>query len=337
MYRRFLPLLLAPLLLLGSLAAAPGSAAANIFDPHSPSGESIAWLFWLVLGISGIIFLIIEVALITFAIRYRQRGEAGEPRQIFGNRRMELLWTGIPAATLAIVFGIMVATMHSVAASPVDDANTLTINVVGHQWWWEYDYPGQHFVAANELHIPAGQTIHLRLGSADVIHDFWVPQLGRKMDMIPGQTNDLWLRADTTGTYLGACAEYCGAEHAWMRLRVVAESPEDFAAWVAGQQQGEPPIAGDAAHGRDLFFNGAGNCTSCHAIAGTSAKARVGPDLTHVGGRATIGAGVLTNTPENMARWLKDPQAVKPGNRMPDLRLSDDEVRALAAYLETLK
>jgi cytochrome c oxidase subunit 2 len=340
MYRRFFPLLIAFLLVLAALPLAGDAAAASIFDPHSPSGTAIARLFWLVLGISAIVFIVVEVALIAFAVRYRQRGEAGEPRQIFGNRRMELLWTGIPAVTLAIVFVIMVATMRGVSAGPANDPNALTIEVIGHQWWWEYRYPGQQFVTANELHLPAGQTVHLRLGSADVIHDFWVPQLGRKMDLIPGQTNDLWVQVDAPGVYAGSCAEYCGAQHAGMRLRVVADTPTDFAAWVAGQQRGEPSASGDTAaiaRGRELFFQGAGNCASCHAIAGTTAKGNVGPDLSHVGGRATLAAGVITNTPDTMQRWLLNPQAIKPGNRMPNLRLSEGDAHDLAAYLESLK
>lgn len=337
MYRRFFPLFVAFLLVLAALPLAGDAAAASIFDPHSPSGTAIARLFRLVLGLSAIVFIVVEVALLACTIRYRQRGEAGEPRQIFGNRRLELLWTGIPALTLAIVFGIMVATMRGVAAGPANDPNTLTIDVIGHQWWWEYRYPDRHFVTANELHLPAGQSVHLRLGSADVIHDFWVPQLGRKMDLIPGQTNDLWIQVDDPGIYAGSCAEYCGAQHAGMRLRVVVESPPDFANWVAGQQGGEPQLTGATERGRTLFFQGQGNCTSCHAIAGTAAKGNVGPDLSHVGSRATLAAGVITNTPDTMQRWLVNPQAVKPGNRMPNLRLNEGDARDLAAYLESLK
>ena len=335
---RFMLFLALPLLLLAALPLAQGAAAASIFNPHSPSGSSIATLFWIVFGIAAVIFVIVEVALITFTIRYRRRGdEAGEPRQIFGKRRLELRWTGIPALTLAIVFGIMVVTMRGVEAGPVNDPNTLTIEVIGHQWWWEYRYPNQHFVTANELHLPAGQPVHLLLTSADVIHDFWVPELGRKMDMIPGQTNDLWVRVDTPNVYTGSCAEYCGLQHAGMRLRVVAETPDSFAAWVAGQQRGEPPLSGDAAHGRTLFFQSQADCASCHAIDGTTAKGNVGPNLTHVGGRTMLAANVLPNSPDNMVRWLLNPQAIKPGNRMPNLRLSDDDARDLAAYLESLK
>lgn len=335
---RFMLFLALSLLLLAALPLAQGAAAASIFDTHSPSGASIATLFWIVFGIAAVIFVGVEVALIAFTIRYRQRGnETGEPRQIFGNRRLELLWTGIPALTLAIVFGLMVVTMRGVGAGPVNDPNALTIEVIGHQWWWEYRYPDQKLVTANELHLPVGQPVHLRLRSDDVIHDFWVPALGRKMDLIPGQTNDLWVQADSPAVYTGSCAEYCGLQHAGMRLRVVADTPDDFAAWVAGQQRGEPPLSGDAAHGRTLFFQSQANCVSCHAIDGTTARGTVGPNLTHVGGRAMLAANIITNTPDNMVRWLLNPQVVKPGNRMPNLRLSDDDARDLAAYLESLK
>jgi len=334
---RFMPFLALPLLLLAALPLAQGTAAASIFDTHSPSGSSIATLFWIVFGIAAVIFVGVEVALIAFAIRYRQRGEAGEPRQIFGNRRLELLWTGIPALTLAIVFGIMVFTMRGVEAGPVNDPNALTIEVIGHQWWWEYRYPEQKFVTANELHLPVGRPVHLRLRSDDVIHDFWVPALGRKMDLIPGQTNDLWVQVDSPDVYTGSCAEYCGLQHAGMRLRVFADTPDDFAAWVVGQQRGEPQVSGDAAQGRTLFFQSQANCVSCHAIDGTTARGNVGPNLTHVGGRTMLAANIITNTPDNMVRWLLNPQVVKPGNRMPNLRLSEHDARDLAAYLESLK
>ncbi len=334
---RFMLFLALPLLLLAALPLAQGAAAASIFDTHSPSGSSIATLFWIVFGIAAVIFVGVEVALIAFTIRYRQRGEEGEPRQIFGNRRLELLWTGIPALTLAIVFGIMVVTMRGVEAGPVNDPNALTIEVIGHQWWWEYRYPDQKVVTANELHLPVGQPVHLRLRSDDVIHDFWVPALGRKMDLIPGQTNDLWVQADSPDVYTGSCAEYCGLQHAGMRLRVFADTPDDFAAWVVGQQRGEPPLSGAAAHGRTLFFQSQANCVSCHVIDGTTARDNVGPNLTHVGGRTMLAANILSNTPDNMVRWLLNPQVVKPGNRMPNLHLSENDARDLAAYLESLK
>jgi cytochrome c oxidase subunit 2 len=191
-------------------------------------------------------------------------------------------------------------------------------------------------VTANEIHLPVGKRMLLQLEGGDVIHDFWVPQLGRKMDMIPGHTNWLWVEPTQTGTFLGACAEYCGAEHAWMRIRVIVQPQAEFDAWLRQQTQAAvTPTGGDAAQGAMLFQQQ--TCASCHAVAGTGANAQVGPNLTHFGGRDTIAAGVLDNTPDNLAKWLKDPQSVKPGSHMPDLQLTNDQIRALVAYLEAQK
>jgi cytochrome c oxidase subunit 2 len=317
--------------------AAPVSAASfPVFDPRSARAGEIVTLTWIVLGFVALVFVLTETALIYAIIRYRQRGEAGEPRQIVGNRALEIVWTAIPALILLLVFVLTVRAMVNIHAAPVQ-AGTLTVVVTGHQWWWEYRYPDLGIVTANELHIPAGQTVRLRLVSADVIHSFWAPQLGRKMDLVPGKTNELYLAADQPGTYDGACAEFCGAQHAWMRLRVIADLPDRFAAWVEQQRQPAAAPSGVAEQGRQLFLQGSGNCAACHTIAGTGAAGQVGPDLTHVGSRQTLGAGVLPNTPEAMARWLRNPQAVKPDSLMPNPRLTEDEVRALTAYLDGLR
>ncbi|MEZ4616530.1 MAG: c-type cytochrome [Caldilineaceae bacterium] len=193
-------------------------------------------------------------------------------------------------------------------------------------------------MTANEIHIPTGQPLLVQLASADVIHDFWVPKLGRKMDAIPGHPNQLWLQADQPGTYLGACAEFCGAQHAWMRLRVIAQSPTDFAAWQQAQRQSPPPPPATdtlASQGAKRFQ--ALTCSNCHAIGGTPAQANAGPNLTHVASRQTLGAGVLENNPANLAQWLTNPQSVKPGNQMPHFQLSAADLQALVAYLETLQ
>lgn len=225
--------------------------------------------------------------------------------------------------------------MHaSDPATAAEQAPDLVI--VARQWWWEIRYTKSGVVTANEIHIPAGERILARIESADVIHNFWVPQLGRKMDAIPGHPNQMWLQADTPGIYEGTCSEYCGAQHAWMRIRVVAQTPSAFATWQQAQQQVPAlPGSGDAGHGARLFQSM--TCANCHAIAGTGADATVGPNLTHVGSRATLGAGVLENTPDNLAKWLASPQAVKPGNHMPNLKLTDTEISALVAYLESLQ
>jgi cytochrome c oxidase subunit 2 len=191
-------------------------------------------------------------------------------------------------------------------------------------------------VTANEMHVPVGRPVRVQLESADVIHSFWVPRLSGKTDMIPGKTNELWFMAQAPDAYLGQCAEFCGIQHAWMLLRIVAQPESDFNAWLAGQQRlAARPTESTAQQGERIFL--AQTCVNCHAIRGSAAAGTVGPDLTHIGSRQTIGAGVLDNTPANMRSWLKDPQAFKPGSNMPDFHLSDDEIAALAAYLDGLK
>ncbi|HEX5506021.1 MAG TPA: cytochrome c oxidase subunit II [Thermomicrobiales bacterium] len=316
---------------------AAGAAGVPMFDPKSGRADDIFHLFIYVIVLSLIVFAITETALFVFVFRFRDRGDReGEPEQIAGNRRLEMIWTAIPAVMLITVFVWVAVAMRQIGAAP-PGGDPLTVEVIGHQWWWEFRYPDQQVVTANELHIPTGETIHMKVTSADVIHDFWVPQLGRKMDLIPGTINEFYLSADQPGTYVGTCAEFCGAQHAWMRIHVVAETPAQFNAWLAGQRQAAPAPSGDAARGEQAFLTGEGNCASCHTIAGTDAKGTVGPNLTHVGSRATLGAGVLTNTPAHMRQWLTNPQAVKPDNLMPNPQLTDTEVADIAAYLEGLR
>jgi cytochrome c oxidase subunit 2 len=303
------------------------------FSPISPQERDISHLFIGVLIVGGVVFALVTGLVIYAAIRYRHRaGDDTEPRQEFGRPKLEIVWTAVPVVLLAVIFGFTVSTMR--AASPGPNGQQPDLIVTGYQWWWGVQYPQAGVVTANEIHLPAGKRTLLRLDSADVIHDFWVPQLGRKMDMIPGKTNYLWVEPETPGTYLGACAEYCGAEHAWMLVRVIVQPQAEYDAWLKAQALPQPaPNGGDAARGAQVFQQL--TCASCHAIAGTQAGAQVGPNLTHLGSRETIGAGVLTNTPENLATWLRDPQAVKPQNHMPNLQLSEDDIRALVVYLES--
>jgi cytochrome c oxidase subunit 2 len=301
------------------------------FNPISPQERDISHLFIGILIAGAAVFALIAVLVVVIAIRFRHREGTNEPYQEFGRRRLEIAWTIAPAVVLLVILVFTVRTMAAVSPGPGDHPPDLI--VTGYQWWWGIQYPASGVVTANEIHLPVGRRMLLQLDSADVIHDFWVPQLGRKMDMVPGHTNWLWVEPDKTGTYLGACAEYCGTEHAWMRIRVIVQPQAEFDAWQ--RQQAQPhaaPTGGDATQGAQLFAQL--TCASCHAVAGTPANARVGPDLTHYGSRDTLGAGVLDNTPDNLARWLKDPQAVKPGNHMPNLQLTDDQIRALVAYLE---
>jgi cytochrome c oxidase subunit 2 len=236
---------------------------------------------------------------------------------------------------LVYIFTITVHAMQR-ADPDISDDRQPDMVIVGHQWWWEARYTSSNVVAANEIHIPVGKLSLVRLESADVIHDWWVPQLGRKMDAIPGHPNLFWLGADVPGTYLGTCAEYCGAEHAWMRIRVIAQSEADFERW--SEHQLEVPAqrdTGDAAEGARLFQQL--TCADCHTISGTPARADIGPDLTHIAERQTLAAGLLENTPANLEQWLSDPQAVKPGVHMPNFEMNADQVHELTAYLETLR
>ena len=221
--------------------------------------------------------------------------------------------------------------------SPPEPASAVTIEVTGHQWWWEVRYPEEQVVTANEIHIPVGRPVRVDMTSADVIHSFWVPELHGKMDMIPGRTDVIWLQTDVPGSYRGQCAEFCGLQHAKMALYVVAEPPETFAAWLDQQRQpAAEPTEPPAQRGRALA---AGLCIQCHTIRTGDAAVggSFGPDLTHVGSRRTLAAATLPNTREHLAEWLADPQSSKPGNKMPNLQLDVESVQALVAYLESLR
>jgi len=304
-----------------------------MFQPGSPLAQPIADLFILTLAIAVLVVVLIIGLVGTAWARYRQRGEGGEPEQTAGHVKLETTWTVAPALLLVGLFVLTVGASR--AADPVVTQNDQpTVVIIGHQWWWEVQYPQATITTANEIHLPVGQRVLGRFISADVIHDFWVPDLSRKMDMLPDGSNFMWLQAGRPGVYEGACAEYCGTEHAWMRIKVIADAPADFARWQ--QAEAAPPAPEAAANfvrGARLFQDK--TCVSCHRI-GPLGKA-VGPDLTHLGSRTTLGAGILANTPENLARWLRDPQMVKPGILMPNVKLTPDEINDLTAYLEALK
>lgn len=293
---------------------------------------------WLVVAAAAVALLIAVLVLVS-VLRFRDRPGAGEPRQTAGNRRLEIGWTSAAVAAVAIVFVFTVFGITS-AFSPGSVPDDLSANrkpdivAVGHQWWWEFQYPG--FVTANELHIPVGRPVLVELRTADVIHDFWIPKLGEKMDMIPDHSNYVWLRADASGVYEGACAEYCGLQHAWMRLRAVAQPPQEYAAWTRAQAApAAAPATPLARQGQQVFAARA--CGACHAIAGTAANGTAAPSLTHVGSRSILAAGRVPNTPANMAAFIRDPQALKPGSQMPNFHLSEEEIRALTEYLEGLR
>ena len=309
------------------------SAAYPVFSAHSPYAQSILSLsdgvLWAMLGI-----LLIVVGLVAYCrFKFKYRPGDAMPKPVYGNVKLELSYTIAFVIILGTISWFSLEAMHA-SDPPSNKAPDLV--VVAHQWWWELRYPHQGFASANEIHIPINTPIRLGLRSADVIHDLWVPELGRKMDIIPGLENHTWFSASEPGTYYGRCAEFCGAEHAWMRVRVIAQTPADYAKWVNAQQMvPAKPTDGLALKGAQDFESM--SCANCHEIRGTAAHARIGPDLTHVASRETIAAGRLANTPENLHLWLKEPDLVKPRCKMPNLHLPREQNDELVAYLETLK
>src|SRR6266851_3911138 len=302
------------------------------FDTVTRQGLSITNLFWLELAISGLLLALVLGVLVTALVRFRvPAGDQSQPPQGHGNRRLEIIWTATPAVTLAIIFGLVIQTLITVDAA---QRNAEPLVITGHQWWWEYAYPGQQVVAANEVHVPVGAPIQMSLQSVDVIHSFHVLQFGWMQDLVPGKTNQMQVAVDRSGTYDGTCNQYCGLQHAWMRVRVVAEPTDQFNTWLQQQRQSVTP---SGSQGERVFLQN--TCVSCHTIRGLpGATGTVGPDLTHIGSRATLGAGVIENTPDAMRKWIGNPQAIKPGVLMPPFQsLGTAELGALADYLEGLK
>jgi cytochrome c oxidase subunit 2 len=307
-----------------------------VLDPASPNAARIRDLFFVVFLICCVIFVAMSALILISLIRFR--GDS-TPMQDFGRRRSEVVWAMPPVLIVFALSAVSTKLILSIMAMPtsqVSEAGNADLVVVGHQWWWEVRYPARGVVTANEIHIPVGRKLRVRVETADVIHSFWVPQLGPKMDMIPGHPNFVWLEADRAGVYDGACAEFCGDQHAWMRFMVVAEPVPQYEAWLAQQAQPASTPAGALAEaGRRFYF--AQTCANCHAIKGTGAVANAAPDLTHVASRTQLAAGVIPNTPQNLARWLRNPQAIKPGCQMPNFTLDDERLTQLVAYLEGLQ
>ncbi|HEX2192268.1 MAG TPA: cytochrome c oxidase subunit II [Acidimicrobiales bacterium] len=316
--------------------------AAGGLDPEGPAAESMADLWWLMLGLGVAVFVIFAVILVLGLFRRRPaevgEGGAGKPPGEEPNRFHAWMVGGGVAVPLIVIAVVFAATVHAMReVDTTAPAGSLVVEVVGHQWWWEVRYPAGGVTTANELHIPVGRPVALRLSSVDVIHSFWVPELGGKMDMLPDKTNTLVLEADEPGEHVSRCAEFCGLQHTLMGMVVVAEPRERFDAWLATRRQpaAEPGDA-QARQGREVFL-GAGACGSCHTVRGTPAAGTVGPDLTHLADRPTLGAAPLPNTAGNRARWVADPHAVKRGVAMPATRLSPEDLDAVLAYLGFLR
>ncbi|MEO6876392.1 MAG: cytochrome c oxidase subunit II [Opitutaceae bacterium] len=305
----------------------------KVLSPGSPQARSIFNLGVETSVILAAIFAIVAGIIVYALMRFRWREGEPDPHQTAGNTKIEIVWTVIPCLIVVALFALTARTMASADPPSVGAPDVI---VTGHQWWWEVRYPGAGVVTANEIHIPVGRPISVQLRSADVLHEFWVPELARKITAVPGHPNHIWIEADKPGAYLGVCSEFCGTQHAWMHFLVIAESAAEFAAWQQAQlHPALRPAERVAAKGLALFEQT--SCVSCHAIKGTAARANVGPDLTHFASRRQLGAGIVDNTPQNLRRWLADPQQVKPGAKMPDFKFTDEQLTQLVAYFETLQ
>jgi cytochrome c oxidase subunit 2 len=303
--------------------------------PKSDFAQTTHDIFMLISWTTLVIFIGVEGALLWACWRFREGAERRMPRQIHGHTILEVSWT-VAFAVILVIIGIpTIRAIFKTQEAPAAATNALRVDVAGRQWWWEFKYPSLGITTGSELHLPAGQMVEFRLHGPDVIHSFWIPQLGGKRDVVPHRVNRLVLTPSRPGEYLGTCAEYCGESHANMRFRVFVHTQDEWTKWVAAQQATPAePTDELAKKGGELFSQTA--CVGCHTIRGVSGGA-IGPDLTHVGSRNMLAAGIVANTPENMVRWLKNPQAVKPGVLMPNLGLTDDQAKALTAYLMTLK
>lgn len=302
----------------------------------NPQGAAavIADLWWLLLGLGAAVFGVVMIYL-ALALWRRRTTLVDTPRPVRSTRAIVLGGIVLPVIVLNIVSIATVRTLW--ALSLLTQADPLVIQVIGQQWWWEVRYPAHQFETANEIHIPVGQPVQIHLTSDNVIHSFWVPELHGKLDLIPGKPNTFWLQADRPGEYRGLCAEYCGVQHANMMFLVIAEPPDQFAAWLAaeGRPAAEPsdPVA---KQGQEIFL--AATCINCHTIRGTEATGDLGPDLTHLATRRTLGAALLTNNIANLGGWIANSQHVKPGNLMPPAEgLTGEELQALLTYLQTLQ
>lgn len=315
-------------------------ARPSIFAPASTPAHSILELSFFVLAITAGIFLAVGGVLTYVIFRYRQRGkdDTEEPPQIYGSTQVEIAWTVVPVLIVVVLF-LTTARMIFAIQDAAPPKSALNVTVVGHQYWWEFNYPELGIHAVNELHVPLSSAkdpkpTYLKLLSADVMHSFWVPQLAGKTDLIPNHPNEMWVDPLQPGMYVGQCAQFCGVEHAKMLLRVYVQTPEDFDAWVKNQQQ--PAVEDESvAEGRRVYESQA--CVNCHTIRGTGTTGRFGPDLTHLMSRDTIAAGAAPNTPKNLRAWIENPDTFKSGSLMPAMHLTDEQLDQITAYLSTLK
>jgi len=333
------------LLMVLLLTACAENAPQDVLKPAGPVAREADQLWDITFGIAVVVFILVEGALVFTVLKFRRR-PGREAAQFHGNTRVEVALTVIPALILAAIAIPTVSSIFSLAAEP---PGALQVKLIGHRFWWEYQYTGAGVVTANELHIPTGRPVYINLegaltdrvtGEAAVIHSYWIPRLAGTQDIIPGRNTYMTIEADEPGTYLGQCKEFCGLGHAYMRQRVIAQRPAEFETWLQDQAEVPPAPDGLAAEGEQLFtsgqFPGGAACVSCHAAESTELTApNTGPNLTHFASRQTFAAGVFENNEANLSAWLAGPAEVKPGATMPDLGLTQEQIDALIAYLET--
>jgi cytochrome c oxidase subunit 2 len=341
MKRRLLLAFVALTVLLG--ACTKNVQPQNVLDPRAPISHRLDNLWNPVFAIAIVIFVLVEFLVVFVAIRYRRRSDDDQPKQIHGSTALEFGWTAAPALLLAFVGFFTVLNIGKLDAIPKGQ-DVMRVNVTGHQWWWEFEYPKLGITTANEMHLPAGERIDVRLYSADVIHSFWPPKLAGKLDVVPGRINhmEIDLRNTAPGYYWGQCAEYCGLSHANMRLRVVVHSPEGWSRWQTNQMHAPNlDLASDTSAGSGLELFRAKGCGGCHTINGYTAG-KVGPNLTHFMSRKVFAGSIFPNNAEELRAWLRNPPKQKPmmpnnGMGMPNLNLAENEINDLIAFLQTLK
>lgn len=321
----------------------PMRRVADMFQPLSRPAEMIHVTAVLVLVISAAIFVVVTGLLVYIVLKFRrpESDDGTEPPQIYGSTNIELAWTVIPILITVVLVLVTSRTIGEIQNMKMPE-NALKVRIVGHQWWWEAHYPDLGIITANEIHVPLSdrdpakaRPTHLTLQSADVIHSFWVPQLAGKTDLIPNKDNESWIDPYEVGVYFGNCAEYCGTQHANMLLRVIVHTPEEFEKWVEQQKAPTALQTPEETEGHRIFF--ANSCVNCHKVSDSVAVGVFGPDLTKLMSRQTIGAGVAPLNKETLWTWVRDPQILKPGCYMPDMKLTEKEVDAVVAYLQTLK
>ena len=325
------------------LGAGPAAAAApmSYLEGFGARAYPVVSLTWALIALSVVVVLIITVLVVVGIARRRRDHDDGGAAVRRDGTGPALRWIYAGLALTTLTLGVFVtATMVTMAAIRAPATTpAVTVSITGHQWWWEARYSAAEvsrtFTTANELHIPVGEPVRIVLNSADVIHSFWVPALGGKMDLIPGQTNAMWIEADHRGVYRGICNEYCGLQHAHMAFRVFADAPEDFAAWWDRQLNDAPEPQTEAlARGEALFVR---ECGACHAVRGTVANGAFGPDLSHLMDRTTLASGTLPNTVGHLSAWIADPQHLKPGTTMPNPDISGPELALIRNFLLTLE